>query len=201
MAASRYKALVDALASDIRTGRLAAGVRLPTHRGLAAREGIAVVTATRVYAELEAMGLVSREQNRAAARSCVTSRFPPVTASISRSSPRMRSTSTSTTRRCPAKPVSYGRPCERWLLCYQPHRTVISMLGASQAGLTDDPLSQHPLTGSGRLRAVRGRSTMTDDDSRRRLFSCSGTVLRVPAQALISEAELRKRRASRQRRA
>ncbi|WP_406457872.1 PLP-dependent aminotransferase family protein [Streptomyces sp. NBC_00876] len=64
MAASRYKKLVDALASDIRTGRLAAGVRLTTHRGLAAREGIAVVTATRVYAELEAMGLVSREQGR-----------------------------------------------------------------------------------------------------------------------------------------
>ncbi|WP_133916817.1 aminotransferase-like domain-containing protein [Streptomyces sp. NBC_00582] len=64
MAASRYKLLVDALASDIRAGRLAAGTRLPTHRGLAAREGIAVVTATRVYAELEAMGLVSREQGR-----------------------------------------------------------------------------------------------------------------------------------------
>ncbi|MFJ1578034.1 PLP-dependent aminotransferase family protein [Streptomyces sp. NPDC088182] len=64
MAAPRYKTLVDAFASDIRTGRLAAGVRLPTHRGLAAREGIAVVTATRVYAELETMGLVSREQGR-----------------------------------------------------------------------------------------------------------------------------------------
>ncbi|WP_018255883.1 aminotransferase-like domain-containing protein [Salinispora mooreana] len=64
MAAARYKALVDALASDIRAGRLAAGTRLPTHRGLAAREGIAVVTATRVYAELEVMGLVSREQGR-----------------------------------------------------------------------------------------------------------------------------------------
>ncbi|MEU1783783.1 PLP-dependent aminotransferase family protein [Streptomyces abikoensis] len=64
MAAPRYKKLVDALASDIRTGRLAPGARLPTHRALAAREGIAVVTATRVYAELEAMGLVSREQGR-----------------------------------------------------------------------------------------------------------------------------------------
>ncbi|WP_416973788.1 PLP-dependent aminotransferase family protein [Streptomyces sp. 4F14] len=64
MAASRYKVLVDAFAADIRSGRLAAGARLPTHRGLAAREGIAVVTATRVYAELEAMGLVSREQGR-----------------------------------------------------------------------------------------------------------------------------------------
>ncbi|MDR6978388.1 DNA-binding transcriptional MocR family regulator [Streptomyces sp. 3330] len=64
MAAPRYKKLVDALASDIRTGRLAAGARLPTHRELAAHEGIAVVTATRVYAELETMGLVSREQGR-----------------------------------------------------------------------------------------------------------------------------------------
>jgi len=64
MAAPRYKTLVDAFASDIRSGRLAAGTRLPTHRALAAQEGIAVVTATRVYAELEAMGLVSREQGR-----------------------------------------------------------------------------------------------------------------------------------------
>ena len=61
---SRYKAVVDAFASDIRSGRLASGTRLPTHRHLAAREGIAVVTATRVYAELEAMGLVSGEQGR-----------------------------------------------------------------------------------------------------------------------------------------
>ncbi|MGW3087139.1 aminotransferase-like domain-containing protein [Streptomyces sp. NPDC001108] len=64
MTASRYKSLVDAFAREIRAGRLAAGARLPTHRALAAREGIAVVTATRVYAELEAMGLVSREQGR-----------------------------------------------------------------------------------------------------------------------------------------
>ena len=50
---SRYKAVVDAFASDIRAGRLASGTRLPTHRQLATREGIAVVTASRVYAELE----------------------------------------------------------------------------------------------------------------------------------------------------
>jgi DNA-binding transcriptional MocR family regulator len=61
---SRYKTVVDAFAADIRAGRLPAGARLPTHRGLAAREGIAVVTASRVYAELEAMGLVSAEQGR-----------------------------------------------------------------------------------------------------------------------------------------
>jgi DNA-binding transcriptional MocR family regulator len=61
---SRYKGVVDALASEIRAGRLASGTRLPTHRQLAAREGIALVTASRVYAELEAMGLVSGEQGR-----------------------------------------------------------------------------------------------------------------------------------------
>ncbi|GAA5176556.1 PLP-dependent aminotransferase family protein [Pseudonocardia eucalypti] len=60
----RYKGVVDALARDIRSGRLPAGTRLPTHRQLAAREGIALVTASRAYAELEAMGLVSGEQGR-----------------------------------------------------------------------------------------------------------------------------------------
>ena len=64
MATSRYKTLVDTLASEIRQGRLAPGTRLPTHRELAAREGMALVTATRVYAELETMGLVSGETGR-----------------------------------------------------------------------------------------------------------------------------------------
>ncbi|MET0700737.1 MAG: PLP-dependent aminotransferase family protein [Mycobacterium sp.] len=64
MVVARYKGVVDALAADIRAGRLASGSRLPTHRKLAAREGIALVTASRVYAELETMGLVSGEQGR-----------------------------------------------------------------------------------------------------------------------------------------
>lgn len=64
MPQARYKPLVDRLAQDIRSGRLPPGTRLPPHRQLAAREGLALVTATRVYAELEAMGLVSGEQGR-----------------------------------------------------------------------------------------------------------------------------------------
>jgi DNA-binding transcriptional MocR family regulator len=60
----RYKQLVDRLAADIRAGRLRPGTRLPTHRDLAASEGLALVTATRVYAELHAMGLVSGEAGR-----------------------------------------------------------------------------------------------------------------------------------------
>jgi len=64
MAQPRYKALVDALAADIRAGRLQAGTRLPTHRQLASKHGLALVTATRVYAELASMGLVSGETGR-----------------------------------------------------------------------------------------------------------------------------------------
>ena len=64
MPRSRYKTLVDTYADDIRSGRLSPGTRLPTHRQLAASEGLALVTASRVYAELEAMGLVSGEAGR-----------------------------------------------------------------------------------------------------------------------------------------
>lgn len=61
---ARYKTLVDEFAQAIRTGKQAAGSRLPTHRQLSAQRGISLATATRVYAELEAMGLVSGETGR-----------------------------------------------------------------------------------------------------------------------------------------
>jgi DNA-binding transcriptional MocR family regulator len=60
----QYKGVVDGLAAELRAGRWPVGTRLPTHRELAAREGIALVTATRVYAELAAMGLVTGEPGR-----------------------------------------------------------------------------------------------------------------------------------------
>jgi DNA-binding transcriptional MocR family regulator len=56
MADGRYKRLVDELAAEIHAGRLPPGTRLPTHRRLAGQKGIALVTATRVYAELAARG-------------------------------------------------------------------------------------------------------------------------------------------------
>lgn len=64
MPRARYKQLVDQFASRIRSGELSPGTQLPTHRQLAAREGLALVTASRVYAELEQMGLVSGETGR-----------------------------------------------------------------------------------------------------------------------------------------
>jgi DNA-binding transcriptional MocR family regulator len=64
MAQPRYKQPVDPLAADVRAGRLLPGTHLPTHRDLDAREGLALVTATRIYAELDAMGLMSGETGR-----------------------------------------------------------------------------------------------------------------------------------------
>ena len=64
MSRARYKSLVDALAAEIRSGTLPPGTRLPTHRQLAAEKGVALVTASKAYAELEAMGLVSGETGR-----------------------------------------------------------------------------------------------------------------------------------------
>lgn len=64
MAQARYKQIVDRFAAEIGRGRLRPGTRLPTHRQLAASEGLALVTASRVYAELEGMGLVSGEAGR-----------------------------------------------------------------------------------------------------------------------------------------
>ncbi|UXV17325.1 PLP-dependent aminotransferase family protein [Pseudomonas fluorescens] len=64
MPRARYKSLVDTFAEDIRSGVLPPGTRLPTHRQLAADHRLALVTASRVYAELEAMGLVSGETGR-----------------------------------------------------------------------------------------------------------------------------------------
>lgn len=61
---ARYKAVVDRYAQAIRSGQLPAGSRMPTHRTLAAGERISLATATRVYRELEEMGLVSGETGR-----------------------------------------------------------------------------------------------------------------------------------------
>lgn len=61
---NKYKMIVDKYVDLIRSGELTAGTRLPTHRDLAASKRISQATATRVYAELETMGLVSGEIGR-----------------------------------------------------------------------------------------------------------------------------------------
>ena len=59
-----YRAIADALASDIRAGRLPVGTRLPTHRDLAWHLKVTVGTITRAYAEAERRGLISGEVGR-----------------------------------------------------------------------------------------------------------------------------------------
>ncbi|WP_028217327.1 aminotransferase-like domain-containing protein [Paraburkholderia oxyphila] len=64
MGESRYKSIVDDLASRIRAGALPPGTRLPTIRSLMKLHGVALATASRAYGELEAIGLVVGEVGR-----------------------------------------------------------------------------------------------------------------------------------------
>jgi DNA-binding transcriptional MocR family regulator len=59
-----YRTLADVVATDIASGKLTPGTRLPPQREFAYRHGIAVSTATRVYAELVHRGLVAGEVGR-----------------------------------------------------------------------------------------------------------------------------------------
>jgi len=60
----RYRAIADALAEDIRAGRLAAGSQLPTQRDLAWRLHVTIGTVGRAYAEAERRGLTIGEVGR-----------------------------------------------------------------------------------------------------------------------------------------
>ncbi|GAA2242619.1 GntR family transcriptional regulator [Streptomyces ruber] len=59
-----YRSVADAVAEDIRAGRLGVGDRLPTQREFARRYGIANSTATRVYQELARRGLTTGHVGR-----------------------------------------------------------------------------------------------------------------------------------------
>ena len=60
----RYRAIAEALAEDVRGGRLTAGARLPTHRDLAWKLRVTIGTVSRAYAEAERRGLVVGEVGR-----------------------------------------------------------------------------------------------------------------------------------------
>lgn len=61
---AKSQAIVAALAQDIEKGRLKPGTRLPTHRELADRLGVAIGTVTRAYALARRRGLVSGQVGR-----------------------------------------------------------------------------------------------------------------------------------------
>jgi DNA-binding transcriptional MocR family regulator len=60
----RYRAIAEALAQDVRGGRLAVGTRLPTHRDLAWKLRVTIGTVSRAYAEAERRGLIVGEVGR-----------------------------------------------------------------------------------------------------------------------------------------
>ncbi|MBN3763848.1 PLP-dependent aminotransferase family protein [Burkholderia sp. Ac-20365] len=64
MPRSPVAAIAETLAAGIRSGKLAPGTALPTHRQLAARHGVAIASASKVYAQLKSMGLVIGETGR-----------------------------------------------------------------------------------------------------------------------------------------
>src|SRR5213593_3942589 len=63
-AGPRYRAIADALADDVRAGRLKEGTRLPTHRDLAGVLRVTVGTVSRAYAEAARRGLIRGEVGR-----------------------------------------------------------------------------------------------------------------------------------------
>jgi DNA-binding transcriptional MocR family regulator len=59
-----YQRIVDALSTDIASGRLRRGQQLPTHRALAKALGIDLTTVTRAYAEARQRGLTEARVGR-----------------------------------------------------------------------------------------------------------------------------------------
>ena len=64
MRKTRYMKLADIIAKAIESGSLSPGKRLPTHRTIAEKYGVALATATRAYSELESRGLIVGEAGR-----------------------------------------------------------------------------------------------------------------------------------------
>ena len=69
-----YRRLVEALAADIASGRLARGQQLPTHRALASALGVDLTTVTRAYGEARRRGLIDAQVGRGSFVSETTAR-------------------------------------------------------------------------------------------------------------------------------
>lgn len=61
---TKFREIVAQLSDDIQSGLLKPGDKLPTHRQLAYERGLSLGTATRVFSELDAMGLTRGEIGR-----------------------------------------------------------------------------------------------------------------------------------------
>lgn len=63
-AGPKYLAIAEALADDIRGGRLVEGMRLPSQRALAETLGVDLTTVTRAYGEAQRLGLIEGDGRR-----------------------------------------------------------------------------------------------------------------------------------------
>jgi len=61
---TKFRKVVAYLITELREGRLKPGDKLPTHRELAYQHGLSLGTATRVFAELDSLGLTTGEVGR-----------------------------------------------------------------------------------------------------------------------------------------
>jgi len=61
---TKFRKVVSFLITELREGRLKPGDKLPTHRELAYQHGLSLGTATRVFAELDSLGLTTGEVGR-----------------------------------------------------------------------------------------------------------------------------------------
>ena len=75
---SLYAALYEFLREDIRTGRLAAGTRLPSKRTLAANLGVSTVTVENAYAQLIAEGYAESKERSGVFVCAIGTSLPPV---------------------------------------------------------------------------------------------------------------------------
>ena len=60
----KYKTLVEAIITDIESGRLRHEIRMPTHRELAYRLKVSVQTVSAAYKEVERQGYLRSERRR-----------------------------------------------------------------------------------------------------------------------------------------
>lgn len=63
-ATAPYLQVSEGLRSDIRTGRFAAGSKLPSHAEVASEYGVSVGTVKRAFAELQSAGLIVTRQGQ-----------------------------------------------------------------------------------------------------------------------------------------
>lgn len=187
----RYRAIVEALAADLRGGRLHPGDRLPTHRDLAWQLRVTVGTVSRAYAEAARRGLTSGEVGRgtfvcdpAAPARPATDSGPTGHRDVPRLDPATAPANLAQGHPIPGREAGLlatalrdlaGRPDLAELLCYQPHN-----------GRFEDRLAAADWLASGGVPAEASRIVITAGAQHSIATILSG--LTVPGDIVATEA-------------